>query len=167
MPMGLRFPPSFQTTHHLFTVRSTGAQSNGQESLDMYFSIFVPRRVATMTKELHHPFLAIATPRGGWLSPNFVITTPPTAFNSSMAVGDLCKIILHWPQGHQSHIKSLQGVLMADQVAIRACDQCKQKDQDSQGIPRSAKALVSSATLHRADFSPKSHASVRLAFNFL
>ena len=131
MSMGLRFLPSFQTMHHLFTVRSPGAQSNNQESLGLYFSIFIPRRVATATKELRHPFLAIATPGGGWPSPNFVITAPPPAFNSSMAVGDPCRTVLHWPQGHQSPIKSLQGVLMADQVAIRACDQCRQKDQDS------------------------------------
>ena len=81
-----------------------------------------------------------------------------------MVVSDPYRTTSHWSQGHQIPIKSLQGVLRVDQVAIRAYEQHMQKDQDSQATLRSTKALFSSTTLHKANFSPKGHASIKQAF---
>lgn len=63
------------------------ASSNGHCSSCLCSSSFGPRRVATATQELRHPFLSIAAPWGGWPSPDFCHQCPPTTLNCSIAVG--------------------------------------------------------------------------------
>lgn len=57
--------------------------------------ILTLRRVATVRKELRHPLLTIAAPRGGWPSPDFVITSHTNCIKLQHGGGQLLQTALH------------------------------------------------------------------------
>ena len=128
------------------------------ESCDCVDSILVLGRMATLALRLCHPFLTFAALRGVWPSPNFCYQCPPTALNSSMAVGDLLQTYSHKPQGHQIPSNLCKRALRADHITT-----------SEWRLPGWAQGRSRPQFLHKhstgLDFASKGYASIRQACN--